>query len=72
MTGSCPLVGRNVSFLWGELYQDMCLLGHCMVRKTLSSLSADGWGSVAILLIFLGSRHPRTGTYRLFDGARSW
>ena len=30
----------------------MCLLGCCMLRKTLSSLSDDGWGSVAILLFF--------------------
>ena len=51
-TGACLLVGGAVSCpSWAGPCQGVCLLGSCLFRKTLSSLSADGWGCVPTLLV---------------------
>ena len=39
-----------MSLWWARLCQRMCLSGSCVFRKTLSSLSADGWSCVPTLL----------------------
>ena len=41
------------------------------LRKTLSTLSGDECGYIPAKL-FSELRHPRTGTCRLFSGARFW
>ena len=44
--------------------------GGCELRKSLGSVSADGWGCVPASLT--GLRCPSTGAYRPLRGARSW
>ena len=40
-----------LSLWWAGPCQGVCLSGSCVLRKTLSSLSADGWGCVPALLV---------------------
>ena len=59
--GIGPLVGKAESRGMSR--------GGCGIRKSLGSLSADGWGCVLALLAVWpeASQH-----YRLLGGARSW
>ena len=40
-----------MSLWWAGLCQGVCIAANCVLRKTLSSLSADGWGCVPALLV---------------------
>ena len=48
---ACPWVEPFLSLWWAGLCQGICLAGKTLFRKTLSSLSADGWGCVSVLLV---------------------
>ena len=53
---------------WAALCQEVCLASSYVLSKTLSSLSADGWGFVAPHWLFVLSL-PSTGAYWLLGGA---
>ena len=57
-----PLVGRAVS---RGLFR-----GGCGLRKSIGSLSADGWGYVPTLLV-VWPEAPSTGAYRPLGGAKT-
>ena len=51
-TGACPLVGGlGFAPLVGRAVSRGVFRGVCVFRKTLGSLSADGWGYVLTLLV---------------------
>ena len=60
-----------LSLWWAVLCKGVCSAGSCVLRKTLSSLSADA-RAVFLLCWLFDLRHPSTGVYRLLGRVRSW